>query len=85
LQTAETIETERDFSVREKEVIVGRIEQKLRDGVVREAPVPAGVRQGFLLAVAELVQDTIAARKSGEQALQRLKGPRLPRPRRMYP
>ena len=76
--TAETIETERDFSVREKAVIVGRIEQKLRDGVVREAPVPAGVRQGFLLAVAELVQDTIAARKSGEQALRRLKGRTIP-------
>ena len=44
--TAETIETERDFSVREKAVIVGRIEQKLRDGVVREAPVPAGRAPG---------------------------------------
>lgn len=76
--TAETIETERDFSVREKAVIVGRIQQKLKDGVVRETPVPDGVRQGFLLAVAELVQDTLAARKSGEQALRQMKGRTIP-------
>ena len=76
--TAETIETERDFSVRDKATIVGRIEEKLKDGVVREAPVPDGVRQGFLLAVAELVNDTIAARKGGEQALRQLKGRTIP-------
>jgi hypothetical protein len=74
----ETIETERDFSVRDKAVIVGRIEAKLRDAAVREVPVPDGVRPGFLMAVAEVVNTTIAARKSGEQALRRLKGTKLP-------
>ena len=76
--TAETIETERDFSVLDKATIVGRIEQKLKDGAVRVTAVPDGVRQGFLLAVAELVQDTIAARKTGEKALRQLKGRTIP-------
>jgi hypothetical protein len=70
----ETIETERDFSVRDKEIIVGRIETKLKGATIRETPVPDGVRPGFLMAVAELVNDTIAARQNGEQALRRLKG-----------
>jgi hypothetical protein len=70
----ETIETERDFGVRDKEIIVGRIEKKLREAAPREVPVPQGMRPGFLIAVAELVNDTIAARKDGEQALRRLKG-----------
>ena len=70
----ETIETERDFSVRDKELIVSRIEDKLKEATAREVPVPAGVRPGFLMAVAELVNDTIAARRTGEPALRRLKG-----------
>jgi hypothetical protein len=70
----ETIETERDFSVRDKEIIVGRIERKLKEASLRELPVPDGVRPGFLMAVAELVNDTMAAWQKGEQALRRLKG-----------
>ena len=70
----ETIETERDFSVRDKEIIVGRIQKKLAEAALREVPVADGVRPGFLTAVAELVNDTISARKDGEQALRRLKG-----------
>jgi hypothetical protein len=70
----ETIETERDFSVRDKAVIVGRIEEKLKEAAMREVPVAHGVRPGFLTAVAELVNDTITARKGGEQPLRRLKG-----------
>ena len=70
----ETIETERDFSVRDKDEIVGRIERRLRDATPRETPVPDGVRPGFLTAVAELVNDTIAAQGKGEQPLRRLKG-----------
>jgi hypothetical protein len=70
----ETIETERDFSIRDKEEIVGRIQRRLRDATPREVPVPDGVRPGFLMAVAELVNDTIAARRNGEQPLRRLKG-----------
>jgi hypothetical protein len=73
----ETIETERDFSVRDKAVIVERIAAKLKDAAVREVPVPDGVRPGFLRAVAELVDETIEARKGGEQALRRLKGRKL--------
>ncbi|MGE5199760.1 MAG: hypothetical protein ACM3H9_08975 [Rhodospirillaceae bacterium] len=74
----ETIETEREFSVRDKEIIVGRIAAKLREAEVREVPVPDGVRPGFLMAVAELVNDTMAARRDGEQALRRLKGRTIP-------
>ena len=72
--TAETIETERDYGVRDKALIVDRIERRLQDAVPRDVAVPAGVRPGFLTAVAELVNDTIAARKGGDQALRRLKG-----------
>jgi hypothetical protein len=70
----ETIETERDFSIRDEELIVGRIEKRLSDATLREMAVPAGVRPGFLVSVAELVNDTIAARKDGDQSLRRLKG-----------
>jgi hypothetical protein len=70
----ETIETERDFSVRDKELIVGRIESKLKEAETRELPVPDGTQPGFLTAVAALVDETIAARGSGEPALRRLKG-----------
>jgi len=70
----ETIETERDFSVRDKATIVGRIEARLKEAVVREVPVPDGVRPGFLTAVAELVNGTIEARRDGELAVRRLKG-----------
>jgi hypothetical protein len=70
----ETIETERDFTVRDKATIVDRIEEKLKQASPRELPVPDGVRSGFLIAVAELVNDTIAARRKGEPALRGLKG-----------
>jgi hypothetical protein len=70
----ETIETERDFSIRDKEEIVARIERKLKDATPRDAAVPDGVRPGFLMAVAELVNDTMAARRNGDQSLRRLKG-----------
>jgi hypothetical protein len=70
----ETIETEREYSVRDKALIVGRIEQKLREAAPREVPVPQGVRPGFLTAVAELVNDTVVAHKDGERPLRRLKG-----------
>ena len=70
----ETIETEREYSVRDKALIVGRIEQKLREAALREVPVPQGVRPGFLTAVAELVNDTVAAHKDGERPLRQLKG-----------
>jgi hypothetical protein len=73
----ETIETEREFGIRDKEEIVGRIQRRLRDATPREVAVPDGVRPGFLIAVAELVDDTIAARKGGDQALRRLKGRKL--------
>lgn len=70
----ETIETERDFSIRDKELIVGRIEKRLSEATPREVAVPDGVRPGFLIAVAELVNDTIAAQKGGDKALRALKG-----------
>jgi hypothetical protein len=70
----ETIGTERDFSIRDKEEIVARIERKLKDATPREAAVPDGVRPGFLIAVAELVDDTMAARRNGAESLRRLKG-----------
>ncbi len=69
-----TIETEREYSVCDKALIVGRIEEKLRAAALREVPVPPGVRPGFLTAVAELVNDTVAAHKDGEAPLRRLKG-----------
>jgi len=76
---AETLETDRDFSVRDKDLILERIEPRLRGAAVREVPVPAGVRPGFLLAVAELVNDSVSAAASGgAQALRRLKGRTIP-------
>ena len=75
---SEAIETERDFSVRDKEIIVGRIAAKLKDAAVREVPVPDGVRTGFLRAVAELVDEAIEARRGGDPALRRLKGRTIP-------
>jgi hypothetical protein len=76
--STETIETERDFSVRDKELIVGRIEARLKTAAVRDVPVPDGMRPGFLTAVAELVDDTIEARRVGEPAMRRLKGRTIP-------
>jgi hypothetical protein len=73
----ETIETERDFGIRDKELIVGRIERRLKESVPREMAVPDGVRSGFLIAVAELVKDATAARIEGSQALHRLKGRKI--------
>jgi hypothetical protein len=74
----ETIETERDYAVRDKALIAGRIEQKLADALPRDVPVPDGVRHGFLVATAELVQDTLAAAKAGAQPLRALKGRTIP-------
>ena len=74
----ETIETERDYSVRDKALIVDRIRRKLGEAALRDVPVPDGVRPGFLTAVAELVADTMAARKDGEQPLRKLKGRTIP-------
>jgi hypothetical protein len=71
---SETIETERDFTVRDKAIIVDRIEAKLKQASLREMPVPDGARPGFLTAVAELVDDTLAARRKGDPALRGLKG-----------
>jgi hypothetical protein len=70
----ETIETEREYSVRDKALVVGRVEQRLGAAALREVPVPPGVRPGFLTAVAELVNDTLAAHKDGERPLRLLKG-----------
>jgi hypothetical protein len=76
---SETLEPDRDFSVRDKDLILERIEPRLRDAPLREVSVPRGVRQGFLLAVAELVDDTVAAAGSGgAQALRRLRGRTIP-------
>ena len=74
----ETIETERDYSVRDKALIVDRIRRKLEAAPLRDTPVPDGVRPGFLTAVAELVAGTMEASKEGEQALRRLKGRTIP-------
>jgi hypothetical protein len=74
----ETIETERDFSVRDKALIVGRIVAKLEDAPPRDVPVPAGVRHGFLVATAELVQETLTAAKGGAAPLRALKGRTIP-------
>jgi hypothetical protein len=74
----ETIETERDYSVRDKALVVDRIRRKLGEATPRDTPVPDGVRPGFLTAVAELVSDTMAARREGEQPLRQLKGRTIP-------
>ena len=73
----ETLETERDFSVRDKAELVPHVVDRLKDAAPREIPVPSGVRPGFLLAVAELVDGTIAARAAGGDALRRAKGRRI--------
>jgi hypothetical protein len=70
----ETIETERDLTVHDKAVLVLQVEERLRRAVPRDTEVPSGVRPGFLTAVAELMTDTIAARREGPVALRRLKG-----------
>jgi hypothetical protein len=74
----ETIETERDFSVREKALIVERIAGRLEDAQPRDVPVPAGIRHGFLVATAELVQETLTAAKGGASSLRALKGRTIP-------
>jgi hypothetical protein len=73
----ETIETEREFSVREDAVIVRRIEARLNDAALREITVPPDVRPGFLAAVAELVRDSVAAARDGRVALRRLEGRKI--------
>jgi hypothetical protein len=70
----ETIETERDLTVHDKAVLVLQVEERLKRAVPRDTVVPSGVRPGFLMAVAELVSDTVAARREGPAALRRLKG-----------
>lgn len=74
----ETIETERDFSVRDKTLIVDRIAGRLEDAPPREVPVPPGVRHGFLVATAELVQETLTAAKGGSAAVRALTGRTIP-------
>ena len=72
----ETIETERDFSIRDKDDIVARIERKLKRCRRRgKRPCPHGVRPGFLMAVAELVNDTMAARRNGDRVVAPVEGP----------
>ena len=70
----ETIETERELTVHDKAVLVVQVEERLKRAVPRDMAVPSGVRPGFLTAVAELMTDTIAARRQGPAALRRLKG-----------
>ena len=53
------------------------VQKRMRDAAPQEVTVPDGVRPGFLIAVAELVNDTMAARKKSEEALRRLKGRKL--------
>jgi hypothetical protein len=72
----ETLETEREFSVREKGALVPRVQERLRDAAPKEIPVPPGVRPGFLVAVAEMVGAAVDARGEGKDALRRLKGSR---------
>jgi len=70
----ETIETDRDLTVHDKAILVRQVEERLSSVPPKETPVPAGVRPGFLGAVAELMTGTISARRAGAAALRRMKG-----------
>jgi hypothetical protein len=70
----ETIETDSELTVHDKAVLVRQVEERLSSVPQKETAVPSGVRPGFLSAVAELMSDTISARRAGATALRRMKG-----------
>lgn len=72
--TTGTIETERDLTIHDVDTLVRQVHDRLAGVTPRDAALPAGVRPGFLSAVAELMGGTIAARRNGTDALRRTKG-----------
>lgn len=73
----ETIETDREFTIFDKAIVVRQVEDRMKTATPRSTVVPAGVRPGFLMAVAELMNDTVAARRQGAAVLRGLKGRRI--------
>jgi hypothetical protein len=70
----DTFDTERDFALQDVSGLVQDTRQRLTTVAAYDGVVAAGTRPGFLSAVDELMKDTIAARRSGDSALARLRG-----------
>lgn len=73
----ETIETDREFTIFDKTIVVRQVEERMKNATPKDAAVPAGVRPGFLTAVAELMAGTVDARRQGAAALRGLKGRKI--------
>lgn len=76
--TTATFDTERDHTLQEVSDLVRRVHERLASVPPKDVRMPAGVRPGFLTAVAELVTDTMTARRDGAAAMTRLKGRTIP-------
>ncbi len=72
------IETPYDRYQREIPTLVRQVRDQLRRATTKSSTVPAGVRTGFFGALVEMMNDTVAARRSGGKALARLRGRTLP-------
>jgi hypothetical protein len=69
-----TFDTERDLPLQEVSGLVRNMRDRLTTVAPYDGVLPAGARPGFLSAVAELMTDTISARRNGGGALARLRG-----------
>jgi len=70
-----TFDTERDLTLKDVSGLVRDVRERLTTVAPYDGRLPAGARPGFLSAVAELMEDTIASRRSGGTgALPRLSG-----------
>ena len=58
--------------------MVPRVRERLRTVEPKDTAVAAGVRPGFLAAIAEIMADTAKARRAGGNALEKMKDRTLP-------
>jgi hypothetical protein len=72
-----TFSTERDLTLQDVSGLVRDSRERLAALAPYDGAVPPGMRAGFLSAVAELMKDTIDARRRGGDALARLRGRKI--------
>jgi hypothetical protein len=73
-----TLETEAELTLHDAGALVRQARDRLASVPTVDTALPAGIRPGFLTAVAELVAGTVDARRAGVRALAGLKGRSVP-------
>ncbi len=76
--TTGTVETERNLTLHDVGAIVSEVRGKLLYVAPKDMTIAPDIRPGFLTAVAEAVDATIAARRAGPPALRRMEGHVIP-------